>query len=404
MSSANIEQLCAYLEKNRANVYPITNVLLEGETDYLVNGYLKMLAVILQQADEISEAQYFLYQRIIAGTNAENSAEDYFRMAMEIEIEDYLKFTAEVKELDLSYRFVLDAMLLTCVSSKNSEQLKLVAEFCEALVVDKEDLRNLTTITKEILCMATLGYWDILESRFPEYIFSGYIDLLPRECVMKNNNLTIFCPTCEQDVTIERLKSVANTSTMNVRMIDVKASLSADSLSFKNKKKIVVDGCVFWGGTSTIHFENCEEVLITNCGFKNFNARTIEIKSVKYLKIENSSFENCMYNHSEYGNSGRPLGGVIYSNVVDSIGEILIDNCSFDNCGGANTVYARCPKSACISNCTCSVKNSRFANCWHGYIDWSGDWNIDDGYSTRTMFAKGSVEIGCTFENSAAFC
>lgn len=118
MSNANIEQLCAYIEKNKAKTYPIKNEMLEEETDYLINGYFKMLAVILQQAGEVTDAQYFLYQRMIAGTSSENSAEDYFRMAMEIEVEDYLKFTAELKEIDLSYRFILDAMILTCVSLK----------------------------------------------------------------------------------------------------------------------------------------------------------------------------------------------------------------------------------------------------------------------------------------------
>ena len=89
MSKSNLEALCDYLHKNRAELYPIENELLNSETDFIVNGYMKMLAVILQQPNEIHEGQIAIYKRLLASVNTDKSVEDYLRMALEITVEEF---------------------------------------------------------------------------------------------------------------------------------------------------------------------------------------------------------------------------------------------------------------------------------------------------------------------------
>ena len=136
MSKRNIQNLCTFVKSNKASVYAIENRMLLGVTDHIVNGYLKMLAVVLQQANEISESQLFLYQRIIAGTIADKSAEDYLRMALSIEIEDFLDFISEMK--NFKYRFLFDAILLSCINGSSSEQLDFIVDFSELLKIENK--------------------------------------------------------------------------------------------------------------------------------------------------------------------------------------------------------------------------------------------------------------------------
>lgn len=53
MSKDRISRLCEYIDKNKAKNYPIHNSILSTETDYIKNSYFKMLAVILEQGQEI---------------------------------------------------------------------------------------------------------------------------------------------------------------------------------------------------------------------------------------------------------------------------------------------------------------------------------------------------------------
>ena len=131
MSSERIKQLCDYIDQNKAKNYPIRNEILKSEEDFVKNGYLRMLAVVLQVGDSIQDGQMNLYKRMVAGAEAENSVEDYMRQAMEIEIQGYLDFVSACKEGELKYRFVLDAMLLTVDGEEKENRLKFITSFCE---------------------------------------------------------------------------------------------------------------------------------------------------------------------------------------------------------------------------------------------------------------------------------
>lgn len=401
MANTKIDELCAYLSANKAKVYPIENDMLKAATDFIVNGYLKMLGVILQQPSEITDAQLTIYKRIIAGSESEKSAEDYLRMALEIKIEDYINFTNEIKNLSIKYRFLLDAMILTCISDKNQEQIKLVVEFSEALSIERKELEYITIMAKAILCLDTSMYVDACEIKnvnIPEDIFYGYVRLLAQGCIIHNDNMTIFQPSCEEDVTVEKLSQVCNIDTLIVKLCKVKVDLGEYPLNFSNHKKVIVDGCEFVGGNKySISFNNCEEVIISNSVFKDFEVRTIFTENVKRMCIIQSTYSNCYMKYYNEHSDWEVLGGVIY--VQSGMESMLIDNCLFDSCGGKNQVAWY--RSAFIANCKCEVNNTKFINCWHYNSEGKEKDPVDE---RRTMFSVGSKATRCTYENSAAFC
>lgn len=399
MANTKIDELCTYLNANKAKLYPIENDMLKSATDFIVNGYLKMLGVILQQPSEITEAQLAIYKRIIAGSGSEKSAEEYLRMALEIEIEDYINFTSEIKELSLKYRFLLDAVILTCISDKNQEQIKLVAEFTETLSIDRKELEYITLMAKAILCLDTSMYVDACEIEnidIPEDIFFGYIRLLDKSCIIYNDNMTIFQPSFDEDVTVEMLSLACEIETPVIKLYNVKVNLGECLLKFLNHEKIIIDSCEFVGGDHSISFVNCEEVIINNSIFKDFKVRTICSENVKRMHINQSTYSNCYMIYNGIFNIWGKLGGVI--NVGSGMESLLIDNCLFDSCGGKNQVDVY--KSAFIVNYDCDVNDTKFINCWHYH-----NGNFKDPESVkRTMFSSGSKATGCAFENSAAFC
>lgn len=401
MEKSKIDFLCEYLEQNTAKQYPIANAELAESSDYIKNGYLKMLAVVMQQSGNILKTQLEVFRRIVEGAKVENAAEDYLRMALDIEIEDYINFCLECKELKLKYRWVLDAIIITCVQEKIEGQLALIAHFCESYEVSKEELRYIAAMAKAILCMNESDYittYEIKEDTVPDVIFSDYMYLMPKSCLCSNANITIFRPTCQEDVTVQALEKINEIDTPCIKIIGVEI-LNNYNLEFCNREKVVLEDCRFTGGENPIRFLDCEHVIIQNCKFAEFTTRTIYIEDISDILIDGCEFSNCMVRYCRYnGSDWESLGGVIYSNEPESIKRLNLMDSKFISCGGINESYRYA--SEIISNKRCYVCNCQFDNCWnfHKYDE------KDPEGRQRTMFPEGSAAENCNFENSAAFC
>jgi len=400
MEKSKIELLCEYLEQNTAKRYPIANAELAEGSDYIKNGYLKMLAVVMQQSGNILKAQLEVFRRIVEGAKAENAAEDYLRMALDIEIEDYINFCLECKELKLKFRWVLDAIIITCVQEKVEGQLVLIAQFCESYGISKEELRYIAAMARAILCMDEsdcLSAYDLKEDTIPDAIFSGYMYLMPMSCMCSNANITIFRPTCQEDVTVQALEKINKIDTPCIKIIGAEI-LNNYNLKFRNKKKVILEDCRFLGGENPIIFLNCEQVIIQNSKFAKFTTSTIDIDNISDILIDGCEFSNCIRRYHRMRNDWEALGGVIYSKEPDSIKCLNLINSRFSFCGGINEVNAH--SSAIISNKRCYVSDCQFDNCWN-YIR---NDQMDKKDRRLTMFPGGSVAENCSFKKSVAFC
>lgn len=410
MNKNKIDILCEYLNKNGAKQYPISNKELSESTDYIKNGYLKMLAVILQQSGNVSNAQLEMFKRIIVGAETEKTAEDFLRMALDIEIEDYIKFSDECKDLKLKYRWVLDAIILTCVQERTAEQLKLIAQFCESYKVSKDELKYIAAMAKAIIGMQVSEYvtaYETKENSIPDTIFSDYMYLIANECICYNEHMTIFQASYKQKFSIQVLQKIQEVNTPCIKIIGASIDVANCNLKFSGKEKVILESCHFTGGDKEINFKNyneviifekCKEVIIRNCTFEHFQTRTINLNSIDSVLIDGCKFIDCEYYDSEriYFSSGTRIYeySVIYvSNIFDRLNLI---NTSFTDCSGINDKYQGFSKNAFICNIDSFVDNCSFTNCWYR----NSERDITEGVK---MFTRKSSATNCKFENSSPF-
>ena len=400
MDKSKIDILCEYLNNNVAERYPIENEELVNNTDYIKNGYLKMLAVVLQQSETIYDSQLNMFKRIVSGAKTDKKAEDYLRMALDIEIEDYIKFSNECKDLNLKYRWVLDALIITCVQNKQPEQIVLVAQFCESLKITKKELNYIATMAGAIVRMSAFDYvcaYEIKEDTIPDYVFSDYMYLISNGCVCSNEHMTILQATCREDVTVQILEKIKEINTPCIKIIGAIMDADDCKIIFENREKVILENCKFIGGNNnSLLFNCCSEIIISNSCFENFSKRTLIFNDSNSIMVRDCQFKNCKMHYSNGSDDWKVFGGVIYSDRPSSIARFDLINSLFVDCGGANS--ANYYRSAFISNIKSFVDSCSFENCWH-----TSRGDIDPDNEKRTMFTTQSSATNCKYVNSARF-
>lgn len=401
MDKSKIKSLCKYLNNNVGERYPISNEELAENTDFIKNGYLKMLAVVLQQSENITDSQLNMFKRIVSGAGTDKKAEDYLRMALDIEIEDYINFSNECKDLNLKYRWILDALIITCVHNKEHEQIELIAQFCESLQITKEELKYIATMAGAIVKMSEADYicaYEIKEDTVPDYVFNDYMYLISKDCVLSNEHMTILQPVRKGDVTVQILRKIDEINTPCIKITGVVFNMSDCGLWLHNREKVILENCKFIGGDkNALHFYNCDEIIISKCCFENFRIRTLMFdENCTGVMVKNCEFKNCKRYYDEFCFDWPELGGVICADYPAHIARFELINSSFIDCGGVNADTSYC--SAFISNIRTLVDNCSFENCWH-----ISGGSIDPEDERRTMFTSDSLATNCKYINSAKF-
>ena len=422
MSSERIKKLCDYMDQNKAKNYPIENAMLYESEDFIKNGYLRMLAVVLQVGNNITEGQLNLYKRIVEGASAENTTEEYMRQAMEIEIQEYTDFVNSCKEEQLRYRFVLDAILLAADGDNKEGQLKFIASFCEDIKMSKEELDYLASMAKAILEQSEAEYVDTFVEKsledISENLFAEYMNAIfdRQDKIYASDNAVLFRPLSESDITATSIKAIQQAKQPYVRIIGANINLAEWKLdlTITGKKCVCFENCVFSGkgkheiiSEGSIVLKDCEEVFIDDCKFDKFDIQVLKIRGIGNLQINNSKFINCSYC---CGFNRDGFAGVIHSNDPKSNSNIKIKECEFKQCGCREGVVS--DDIQCISNCDTELERCSLIECCYIYrctIDETKNISFlkngcqDDGYYCSTLFTSNSKAINCTFENSAKF-
>lgn len=380
MSKDRISRLCEYIDKNKAKNYPIHNSILSTETDYIKNSYFKMLAVILEQGQEIFDSQRALFERQIAGVDCDYQATDYFRQALEIEIEEYIDFTTQCKEMVLRYRFILDAILLTAVEQFSEEQIKLVASFAEDMKLGKNEVEYLSLLAKSIL-EQNMEYYGFAENNRPKQIPYTLFDeyLVYTSGIVCNSDEEFVVRGAEQfKMTLDQ--TYGNITQNKVVFRNLAIDMKEFPLNFSGCAKVEIIECVFIGENHSISFKRCKEIEITNCEFRDFKTRVITENENVNCNILHCKFINCKHYYNRETNDWQELGGVIYTENANRNGKNIIRNSEFKNCGGVNS--ANYYSSAVISNCNCEVYDCSFYDCWN----YSRENTIDPEHYYRSLF------------------
>lgn len=362
MSSKNIEKLYEYISENKAKNYPINNSSIAEGTDYIKKLYLKMLAVVIQAGNEIKEGQTMLFERLVAGAGGEESVQDYYKEALEIETEDFDNFCKEFKKSDVKYRFAVDGMLMAILGENDENALELVSGIMEALGINKKEVEYLSALCRSIACQGDDEYEEAEKIRPEEIDCRLFMEYTGAYRTVLCNNESEFKAGAgyKKKAEVSELaekdaKGHYILSNKKVYLKNLIVNVKNQCVVFLNNDSVEITGCEFLNGEVNLVFNNCKKVIFKECSFKNFTDITICLYSVHEVVIEDCLFESCEYYYDADYYEGGVIGG-------RNTGNIEIKDSKFIGCGIRNK--SNCVPKYAISNLTnIIVKNSYFEKC-----------------------------------------
>ncbi len=383
--SEKMKQLRQYMKDNRGNSKPIQNSLLEENTQYEKNNYFTLLAVILQQVDNIPSGQLAMYKRLVTGALVEHSVEEYLQKALDIEIEDYENFIENNKDTQLGFRFLLDAYVITSILEME-EQIQMVDDIVQALDVGRKEEQYLRGVAKRIVKSDDLLFWEIQEKELytiSESVFEDYLALMDKSTTFSNDRITIVKLTAREHVTVSDLEKLQEASTPCIKIIGANVDLKGYEVTFCGKEEIIFESCTFTGGgDSTLNFQACDKIIIKNTTFNHFSNRVLQISVVETLDIQGCNFNDCIYLTTD-NQLENLLSGVIYSHTrnvdnSDSGGifkffkKLDSDSGEVDNSDsdGSFNFFDNFD----IGSCKVNILDSTFHNCgclYQGRLEWN---------------------------------
>ena len=135
-----IDNIRDYFNDHKAERYPFVNTMLAEKDEYTKSLYFRMLCMLVRYTNEPNDMQILYIRRLIAGTQAENTFQNYMKMAIEIETKDVEEFISIFSKDELRYYFCIDGAILLNANS-NDKDYKLFAEIIEILGVTKKRIK-----------------------------------------------------------------------------------------------------------------------------------------------------------------------------------------------------------------------------------------------------------------------
>ncbi|WP_054939245.1 hypothetical protein [Paenibacillus ihuae] len=395
------------MNDNKAKLYAIMDHPLASQEEYYRDLYLKMLCLVAHYSDGMNDSQLFLLQRVILGVTKDTSMQEYIRRATEADKDFLDDFIEGFRTEELKFAYVVDSLVITAIGSQDtSQQLQFIAELSEQLQISAAEIKYLALLSQSIIEQNHDKYIAAEEIR-PVSISSNMFYYYTKEYVQVfiTTGDDLFSMVYQKRTLYNFEQQEGNylgltsmlMSKNNIHLENMIINTADFQLIFEACEKVELVNCEFIGSTNSIQFNYCEEIMLVNCLFRDFKARTLILKDVTTTKIISCEFNQCMYPHTKDSGDWDNLGCVIWSQQPSKIQELLINQCSFKECGGRNTkpYYA----SAIISNCTSTVSNSKFMNCWN----YHSNYERDPDNSRRTLFTTSSINKKNEIISSANF-
>lgn len=424
-----IDTVRKYFQSLKANRYPFVNEVLAEKEEYTKSLYFRLLCALVRYTCEPNEMQVLYIERLIAGCKAEQKYRDYMRMALELEIKDVEEFVSSLKETELKYYFCIDGSILLMLADSDDKNYELLAEIVEIFGITRQEVQYLALASRAIVAQNSTMFEDAQKqspesvqtlSLFP-YVAGFYSGLVVNSdqkvylysCSKAKVDLSNYQQLKPNKLLIENMvldhkdKMLQFQGYHEIVLRRCSVSLSELKLYFENISNVVLDRCIFDGGAKeketleAIQINTCTNVKITDCVFKNFSTRTIDKNYVVNFSVQNSSFENCIYQYKYNSYEWRKYSCIIstistrkdYNDSIDSF-----ENCTFVNCGGKNAGYGYAENF--IYDCKSKLKNCKFVECWNYYNN-CGTYMRDPDDSRRRMFTSDTEVENCQVVNSA---
>lgn len=332
-SIEQINKLRDYINKTKADNYPITEHLLEKATDYHKNLYFKIICMVIQYSENILMEQTMLLQRLVKGCNAENSVEDYMRQALEVEIEDYKEF-AEQLSGNLKYAFVMDVLIISNLSKCEDKYNQFLAELFESIGITVNELLYISQVCKSILHMDAAELENAQKNKPRDVLYNIIRPYLYFAGTLSDTQelLHYYCNSAKELRNLDNFYTEVISNTVIYE--NLKIDLSEVQLKFIGCLKVVFKHCEIIGEKKSIIFESVINVEFENCSFYGFQKKVINASSLKSLSLKECTFSECGF-AGKHPTSSVVYGGVIY--ISDKMGSVYVNNCKFSNCFIENT-------------------------------------------------------------------
>ena len=271
-TSKSVDKLRMYFKKHKSESYPIKNHPLEQADEYTKGIYITMLCVVMCNNNEVREEQTLFIERLMKGIELSISINDYIKRALEIDDKFAEDFIRQFKDSDLKYNFIVDALILiSSIGTPEKKDVEFVSEICDILAIEKKELSELVRLAFIILEQSSHEYKEFCSmelsidiSKFLFYIFDFCQGIL-------SNNSQLFYAK------FENIDSLKNEEIFN----------NLESIS---SKKVILENIIFDGFEKLPSLNNCGEILINKCIFKN-NAQSLKFIESEKVTIINCNFE-----------------------------------------------------------------------------------------------------------------
>ena len=416
METGQIDMISSYLQEHQTEQYPICNELLAVKDEYTKSIYFRLLCTLIRYAEEPNEMQVLFMNRLIFGCRAERSYPEYMQMSMELKKQDIDGFIYSLKQNDLKYYFCIDGCILLTLGNGPEQRYELLVKCVEILGITRPELRYLALVSRAVLAQSS----DMLDQAKEQatestenlslnhYLAGFYNGLLVNSkerihfysCCHARMDLSHYPILTAKTVILEGISAelISDLQFQNCEIViirDVHMKVNDFCFAFDHVRTVRLENSVFeQGKKNAIAFHNCLDVQITNSQFLDFSCRTITEENVSSFTIQDSIFENCMYQYRHSHMDWSSFACVIYTSDPNANGRNILQHCSFINCGGKNLNTSK--SSDILSNCISRLINCTFTNCWHYNY-----YGLDPDNRDRKMFRWDTEVENCHVINSA---
>ncbi len=383
-----LEQLNAYLEKEKTFAYAIEGHPLRRCQEHVKKVYIELLNLVLDHQETINKAQKRFIQHLVVSIDIESTIFNQTHEIDEIKKdESFIRLLGETflkyfRGSKLKYNFILDMLLL--LMRANDTQKEFMVLICESLGIRNIEIIFLMNLATCILEEDSESYMQLIE-RVPKSIhienLNGYAKsflvgrLIDDENMVSyygNEKLNLFDRPSfnevfkNEEMSLERWVFKQDVLIFEYWQID----LTHKNWQFRNNQKVIFKNCEIIGGDYPIGFDSVGEIIIEDCSFSYFNSRVFLVSDVVKLNIRECLFKECVYLYDMYQNSN----GCIY--FIADKGETV-------------TLLSR----------EISIQNSDFIDC----SVWNKDGHYYSDYSLGYSMNVPQKIINCNFKNCLSY-
>lgn len=335
-TSKSIDKLRMYFKKHKSESYPITDHPLEQADEYSKGIYITMLCTIMCNNSVPREEQILFIERLMKGIGIAGTINDYIKKALEINDKFAEDFIRQFKDNELKYNFVVDTLILiSSVGSPAKRDMEFVSEICDILAIEKNKLSEILRLATIILEQNNEEYKEFCSMELSIDISRFFFYIIDFSQGLLSNNSKLFYARFVNTDSLRNEKRFADLESISSKKVILENILfdGFEKLpSLNNCGEILINKCTFKNNIKNLTCSESENITIIDCNFKELKNRALYLSECGNMEIEGCNFEKCSFeSHDDgsYGYKDCAYGGAIYIRNAKSL---KVDGCNFIKC------------------------------------------------------------------------